>query len=625
MRSRLTPFSKQSGGKWLVLGFAALMLFQLASTLLCFKTPRELFRPETIINVDWCSQYYWSFAARRFFETSGRIWGFDPYYMAGYPLDFIFNSSLPVQLSNIIFKWLPIGTVIKWFFLLSFMAVPLNFYFALKNFGIKSGAALAAAALGVSYFWLGEDALFGNWGMISGALLLNLFLLTASALFRFLKSGGRKSFAMFALLLALSILIHKTSLVLVGLPAAALVLVFARRMRGRARIGLLAAIVFALLVNGFWLMPMVHFLPNKIEDPATTFFQNTDLLRFLKDLVPWPFPGVALGRLAIIIPALFGMIRMRGKSESRDLYKFTALAAAGFFIFVYFGSLLPPLRNLQPYRYLTALLFLLTPAAGAGLEGLAEFAGRRAQTLARALPALFFALLLGLQFTPSFRMFYLVTPLTSQWPGKVTELRKWLEQNTDQNARIMIEDINKWEGRVAPYGPSRFVGLLPALLPRQLIGGPLPNAFIRHHYASFYDGRFLNRPIQDYDDRELLEKMDLYNLRWAVAWSPEAKARLNNFSYARKAASFDDLEVFEISRRPDWFLQGAGVLRADYDRIELMNLKPENGIVVLKMHWLDGFKANPGCEIYRHEAGGDPIGFIGLKNPASEVVLRYEH
>lgn len=617
----MTQEQNQERKGWILFGIGALFLFQLASTVLCFKTPAELFRPEPIINIDWCSQYYWSHAARRFFTGAGRLWGFDPYYMAGYPLDFIFNSSLPVQVTNIIFRGLPLGLVIKWFFLLSFLAAPFNFYFASRNFGLARSASLAGAALGVSYFWLGEDALFGNWGMLSGSFLLNFFLLAASAFYRYLKLGDRKSFLLFTLTLALSVLIHKTFLVLIGLPFLVLVLVFLGRTSAKSWMAIISAGVFSCLVNSFYLMPLIRFLPYKIEDPDTTFFQNTQPLQFLADLVPVFFPpGAALGRVLIFIPALYGIYRLRESKQGRDLFWFSAIGWAVFFVFVYFGSFIDILRNLQPYRYLTALFFLLTPAAGFGLSRLRE----RVAPRSKALPAIFALLLLALQFTPSFRMFYVVSPLTSAWPGKVLGLRSWLSENTDQSGRIMMEDINKWEGKLAPYGSSRFVGLLPALMPRHLVGGPLPNAFIRHHYVSFHDGLFLNKPISGYSDREFLEKTQLYNIRWAVAWSEVSKKRLQKLPFARPAARFEDLEVFEISPGSGWFLSGTGALKADYDRIELSGLKPENNIIVLKMHWLDGFKASPGCEIFRADAGGDPIGFLGLKNPAPEVLLEYE-
>ena len=611
---------------WLIFGFAALFLFQLLSTVLCFKTPAELFRPEPIINIDWCSQYYWSFAARRFFENSHRLWGFDPYYMAGYPLDFIFNSSLPVQVANIIFKPLPLGLVIKWFFLITFMLAPLNFYAAARNFGLDKAAALLASALGISYFWLGEDALFGNWGMLSGAFLLNFFLLAAGALYRYLLMPDRKSFARFALLLALAVLIHKTFVVLVFLPAAVLLLIFARRISAKSWFSLFSAGIFAYLVNSFWILPMLRFLPNKIEDPNTTFFQNTILLRFLADLIPVSplLPGVVIGRLLIFIPGIWGIFCLRKNQQTRSLFWFLMTCYLCFFAFVYFGSFLEILRHLQPYRYLSAMFFLLTPSAGFALQKLVQSLRPRSPFLAKLMPAVFALLLLAIQFVPSFRLFYVVSPLTSVWPDKVQNLQTWIEKNTDQNARIMAEDINSWEGRLAPYGSSKFVGLLPALVPRYLVGGPLPNAFIRHHYASFHDGYFLNQPIAQYNDQELKEKIVLYNIRWAFSWNGNSQKRLKNFPLAKSKAKFDDIEVFEFDIEPGWFLMGSGALRADYDKIELKNLKPEKGKVILKMHWLYGFKPRPVCKMFRYYAGGDPIGFIGLLNPAPEVVLEYE-
>ena len=614
---------KASPKNWAAFGLLALFAFQLLSTLLCFSTPAELFRPEPIVNIDWCSQYYWSFAARNYFDLTHKLYGFDPYYMAGYPLDFIFNSSLPVQVSNIIFKGFPPGLVIKWFFLATFLLAPFNFYFAARGFGLAKNAALAAAALGLSYFWLGEDALFGDWGMLSGSFLLNFFLLTTASFYKYLRVPSRMNFALFAILLALAVLIHKTFIVLVGLPFLVLVLVFSRRISAKTRLSIIGAAVFALLVNSFWILPMLLSLHFKIEDPSTTFFQNTDPLKFIKDLVPWIYPGVALGRLAILIPAIYGLVRLRQDSD-RGLFRFLLISVIAFFVFVYFGSNIDLLRNLQPYRYLTALFFLLTPAAGTGLLAFREKIRARSAGLVKALPVLFFGALLGLQFVPSYRLFYLIAPLSSKWPGKVQSLRSWLEANTDLSGRIMAEDINQWQGRITPYGTSRFVGILPALMPRYLIGGPLPNAFIRHHYASFHDGYFLNRPMREYNDSELAAKLELYNIRWAFAWSEASKTRLEKFPAAKSAVRFEDLEVFEIARPSNWFLAGSGELKADYDKIELDNLKPENGGVVLKMHWLDGFRAEPACELFRYDFGGDPIGFIGLKNPAAKVTLKYE-
>ena len=614
----LLDSQRQNGNIWLISGLIALSLFQVLSTLICFKTPLELFRAEPIINIDWCSQYYWSYAGRKFFSESHRLWGFDPYYMAGYPLDFIFNSSTPVQVLNIIFFSIPPGLVIKWFFVFSFFLPPFIFYFALRNFGLDKSASLTGSALGVSYFWLGENALFGNWGMLSGALILNFFLLVSAKLFNYLKNGGTKNLVIFILLLTLSVLIHKTFFVLIGLPCLILIIIFVKKLKLKNYLGLAFAGTISLVFNLFWLVPFFQHLPNKIEDPSTTFFQNQLVWRFLADLIPYIYPGVQLGRLAILLPGIYGLIQMRKSSGMKELFRFIFLSCLVFFVFVYFGSFSEILRHLQPYRYLTSLFFLLLPSAGFGLKEL------RTRLNRKFIVPVFWCLLFALQFVPSFRGFYAVARLTSELPKKVLDLHDWIEKNTDMSARIMMEDINKWEGKTAPYGASRFVGFLPAFTPRFLIGGPLPNAFIKHHYASFHDGIFLDKKLADYSDKELKEKLELYNIHWAVAWTEESKDRLRKFQFAIPRARFEDLEVFEFQSLSSWFLAGNGLMSADYDNIELKELKPENGVVVIKMHWLAGFKPEPECELFRVEVPGDPIGFIGLKKPAQEVLLRYE-
>jgi len=293
-----------------------------------------------------------------------------------------------------------------------------------------------------------------------------------------------------------------------------------------------------------------------------------------------------------------------------------------FFLLVYFGSFSSGLRHIQPYRYLTGWYFLWLIGVGAGLERLRVILKGRRWALSGGIG--FFLFLFLLQFFPSYRLLYAVSPLSSRFPAKVLELKRWLEKNTDLNARIMMEDINRWEGKNIPYGASRFVGLLPAYLPRYLVGGPLPNAFIQHHFVSFHDGYFLKKPIQSYSEQELGEYFKLYNIKWAVVWSRASKEKLSGLSFARKRAQFQDLEVFEFDFLPSWFLRGKGkVVKMDYDQIHLSQLEPEDGVVVLKVHFLEGFSSFPPVKLFRYQRFPDPIGFLGLENPPKEVVLKY--
>jgi len=602
-----------------VIGLIALFVVHAYLALSAFASPADLFSAAPVLNVDWCSQYYWAFAARSFFHASGRIWGFDPFFMAGYPLDFIFNSALPVQLSALALPFLPLGLVVKLFYLATTLSVPLFLYFSMRNFGLPALAALAAAALGTTYYWLAEPGLFAQWGMLSGSFLLSFFLYPLSLWFRWLERREGRAFMLLCIALPLAFLIHKTAFVLLPLPMLLLFFFYWRRLRGRDWLLLGALGLAVALANFWWWIPFFRYLPFKVEDPTTTFFQNTDVLRFLADLFPvQPYFGLALGRDLIFGFGLYGLLRNK---SLRPL-----LPALVFFgLLTYFGSFAAPLRHLQPYRYVSAFYFLLLAPAGCGLRQLRQAVlGSRAAAAKTASALGFVAVLIVLHFLPNFRLFYYVAPLKSALAPEVAELQQWLSAHTDRSARILIEDNNVWQEKQRTYGGARYPGILPALLPRECIGGPLPNAFIRHHEVDFSDGRLLGRPLAQYSDDLLKASLDRYNVKWVVAWSEVSRQRFTRMApWAKLRASFAGLAVFELDRDPDFFLKGRGRVRADYDRIELNDLEAQEGKVVIKYHYLDGFRAEPPARVVAVPVPDDPIGFIGIENPPRNLVLRF--
>ncbi|HUT52834.1 MAG TPA: hypothetical protein VM658_05535 [bacterium] len=612
---------KDLATRTVILSLALLTIIQLALTLGSFSHWSDVTNDRPILNVDFCSQYAWPYAAREFERVDGRLWGYDPYFMAGYPLDFVFNSSLPVQLAAVALPGLSLARVVKACFILSFLLAPLVFYGALRQFGPGRGAAIAGAALGTVYFWVSEGALFGRFGMISGAFLLVFFLLPLGLLHRFLARREPRAALFLAAACALAFTMHKTAFVLL-LPAMFLMTaVYARPLSWREWAALAGVVAFTALANVYWLRPFFHFLPLKIEDQSTTFFQNTDLLRPVKDLWPvQPFFGLPLGRILVMALGIIGMRRLR--REAPPLFLALILLLAFYGGLAYFGSFAAELRHLQPYRYVTAFYLLWLPAAAHGIIAARE----RLTALNRGGAigwAAFALILIGLLMAPSFRQFSRVAPLTTEMDGPSRELIEWVRGHTGRSARILIEDINAWEGPgPAIYGGARIPHLLPTLAPRELIGGPLPNAFILHHFASFQDGRLLNRPVADFSDADLDAMMKTYNVGWAVCWSAEAKKRFSAYPAAERAAEFGYLEVFVIRRGHDYFLEGSGTSRADYGRIELGGLATDTGRVVVSYHWVDGLESSPRAELTRVMIGGDPAGFIGVVNPPEGLVIR---
>ena len=74
--------------------------------------------------------------------------------------------------------------------------------------------------------------------------------------------------------------------------------------------------------------------------------------------------------------------------------------------------------------------------------------------------------------------------------------------------------------------------------------------------------------------------------------------------------------LFLIKRaRRDFALKGkAHILHADWHHITLADVVPENGVVVLSLHYQAGMIASPSrVQIEREPCSHDPIGFIRLK------------
>jgi hypothetical protein len=76
----------------------------------------------------------------------------------------------------------------------------------------------------------------------------------------------------------------------------------------------------------------------------------------------------------------------------------------------------------------------------------------------------------------------------------------------------------------------------------------------------------------------------------------------------------------KVNQPLTWFLAGEGKVKADYNRLELSDLKGNE--VTLKFHWVEGLTAEPPTNIEPVRMADDPIPFIKLINPPSGLTLR---
>jgi tRNA(Ile)-lysidine synthase TilS/MesJ len=172
---------------------------------------------------------------------------------------------------------------------------------------------------------------------------------------------------------------------------------------------------------------------------------------------------------------------------------------------------------------------------------------------------------------------------------------------------------------------------LPLLTGRQFIGGLDPDGFIEHSSISLMNQDLAGTPIAAWTDQELQEYCGRYNVRWIVAWSPAVIERFEKWSAAQKCQPVADEGpgwLFQVKRTSNFALKGrAELLRADGQHITLGNVEPDNGEVIVSLHWQAGMRAiPPRVQLERAQSGDDRIGFVRLRLavPADRVTLSWQ-
>jgi hypothetical protein len=340
----------------------------------------------------------------------------------------------------------------------------------------------------------------------------------------------------------------------------------------------------------------------------------------------------------------------------------------------FLGSAWPVTKNLEPLRFQVPLAFVWCVAAGDGLCSVLGALDLRALLRTpwawiRWIAAVCFVSLIVVLTFPSacgwIREFRLRPHWPSTWKNTVVrisrtgplgvglrpemiELVAWIREHTDTSARILFEDQLRLLENLNPEAPEslHWTPLLPVLTNREYIGGLYEAAFIPHNYASFGDWHLAGRHIRDWTPAELRRFCDQYNIGWVITWSrasplkqgPDRGMPLSTEVFAsmpfcepiarnpRHTTRPDENEyaIFRIARERSYFAKGGGrVVAVDFNRIELADLEPVGGELVLRYHWQENLRSDPPLPLERADVLGDPVGFIRIKTaePLSRLVI----
>ena len=660
--------SRRVGG-WLLVGLVLLGHTWQATRL--WPTWRSIVDPTTpVVIVDHAIHEYHGGLGASFLRATGTTWGYDPFFMAGYPETPVWDSS-----SNLAIAFNILGnetTSFRAYKVGLFLVSVLGLVALMLGAGVAGLSLVEVAVAGFLasvYFWVGYPIALWRSGLfaflsaaIGSSLLLGLCV-------RFDRQPSRWCWVALTVVAAGLFFIHVTTPIMVGGGALAFYLLVARRHHRRWHAAIGGAVALTILANLIWLGPLWRFRSLRV---GSGFFMTTDSARFLLDYYLSPSLDSRTGLILIVLGSI-GLTTwwFAGRRTAAMAFGGSILALI---LLTGFGSLWEPTKVMEPLRFRVAFCYLLTlPTASllvAASSRLARLLG--GGRVGPVLTALVWVVVLGSwgwldraywQAAGSWLAYR--RPLAVGYPLEARPLIDWIKRETDLSARILFEDqLRLLEPTDAES--THWTPLLPTLLaddPRLFIGGLYQTAFIQHHQrASFGDFQLGGRPIDEWTPAEIARYADQYNLGWVVCWSPLSRFVFDRLPGATRVATIprhatfgrppanneherstifaragvavarryilegeSSYAVYRLDRGHSYFLRGRGrITHVTPNRVELADVEPDaEGVVVVSLHWLDSWTTEPPASIRPAASWLDPVPLLRIttSRPIPRLIL----
>lgn len=604
---------------WALVLFA-LLLAHAATTSTLFdedRSGRALRDDRPILNGAHPLHQYHGLLGAQSWRDGGYGACYDPAFQAGYPKTPVFDSgSRPAEIFFLIgsdqSNSYKIGLAI------CCVLVPLVFVAAARLLEHGAGTACVAAGLGIVLWWGGPTQRLLERGQFDWLLAgLNLVLHAAFAV-RFHRDGGVVSWLGVGVTAALGWFLHPILWVGFGVLFLPLYVFIATSHGIVWNIAILSAWFAGLVVNIGWLddwlqhcwmhLPLSTTARDAVQLNLEEWFaadvggNRADRMLALSllgggllGIAGWLLRGrfaaaFVFGATAILLPALsFGGGLWR-PLEVIGLAKFCVLAC--YFAVVPCAAGVTHLHRLltwitrHPARGTLVLLLLLGAAGFKVREDLATLARQARQA----------------------------RPLQIGLSGEQQTVVRTLKAATKNDARIL------WEERPNHPTPA-WTALLPSLTSRHYLGGLGPDAEVDHSHARLVATHLAGRPITEWTDAELADFCTRFNVGYVVAWTPEVLTRFRAWSAVEPVVPVHEHGegwLLSIKRPRSMVLKGkARVIQLDADRIALADVEPEDGVVVLSLHFQEGFRITPSTITAEREPDPeDPIPRLRLKVPS---------
>jgi hypothetical protein len=334
----------------------------------------EVFYNPPVADVDYGLHWAEVYTVSHYLED-GRLWGYDPYFMAGHPEGTLFD------IDNKLIE------VASWLVSKSGLSLPLSYNFVLLALAVFCPLAVYPAALwltskradaflaqlAVLALWFFDPTLRWNWlgGTLAFVCAVFLSLLLLAAAVRLVENRmSMASWLVWWLVGPLLFWLHILAFVLLCLPLAWLVLRHRRDFTRQQWLAFLLWPVLVVLVNMPWLVTAVRFFWAKT--PSDQFLQG-GLPALAGDLfgVGRVDGASTVERLGLRwVTMVVGGIGLWQLARRRPALETIVLGAGVGFLLAYGGVYLPSGSDLQPYRYIDQAMVWAAVGLGAGFRGL---------------------------------------------------------------------------------------------------------------------------------------------------------------------------------------------------------------------------------------------------------------
>jgi hypothetical protein len=603
-----------------------LLAWQAWTTLTLFESLDGLLDDRPVVSGKHARHLYLGTIGAPALATYGSGCGYDPAIQIGIPKSPIFSGGRFAELCLYLggSEYQPAAYKIGVASLC--MLVPLFLLGAAWGVGLSPMGLVFAVASGLLVFWSGPSRGAIEAADYESSLAALALLMHVGMLVRFDRHPGLTVW----LALVLSGVIGWFAQPLLYPALLPLFLVYYLSTGPRHRdaawhLALWASEILGLILNAWWLWDWAWFWSVRTPVPCPGFVAEPQTLHTLWNASLWGGPADRVLALALLASALIGICFLN-QARQRPAARLLGMGAGGLVTFALLGLSWERLGQLGDLL-VPALFFAAVPAAHAWTQ---LFAGLR-HLLQSGLHAALVCLALGASVFMAFPGCLSVlaercvgtTPLPMGLRPEQTDVVEKLIRLTGPEARTL------WEDR--PGSGPGWTPLLPLLTGRTFIGGFDAERTCEHTRIGLVSGELSGLPLAQWPDTSLEAYCRRYAVGWIVCWSPATLERLKKWKDATLIAELHDCGTGYLFRvRPETrslILKGqAEIVHADSHHITLADVVPDNGVVVLSLHYQRQLVATPSrVQIEREEDASDPIGFLRLRmsGPVARVTLTW--